>query len=281
MSGRSAHVRKKKSDAKGSSSHRPNTSANSSLHDASSNSTIDSPASPIPVPAGTGIGTTNARFLRFADSSVDVSYDGTSPSWSTSPGFRDYDRSRRTTRIGSPGGGGLDDYHYYGGGGGDWYGSAGSAHRTEGVSGIEKSGLRSVIDRKSDDVRKGIAKTFMLGRKKSREDKGKGLEISLGRGGGGGGGSDRSSEHGGYHPRNGFFAEEEDREIYGSPRAEHNMCTSPPHHGAPVAGNVGSSYHGHQHLADPWDAMGSRMPLPSPPPLRELPPLPPHARKGH
>ncbi|CAI4219403.1 unnamed protein product [Parascedosporium putredinis] len=172
--------------------------------------------------------------------------------------------------------GGLDDYHYYGGGGGDWYGSAGSAHRTEGVSGIEKSGLRSVIDRKSDDVRKGIAKTFMLGRKKSREDKGKGLEISLGRGGGGavaGAATEARSTVG--------ITPETDREIYGSPRAEHNMCTSPPHHGPPVAGNVGSSYHGHQHLADPWDAMGSRMPLPSPPPLRELPPLPPHARKGH
>src|ERR1700761_7696883 len=42
--------------------------------------------------------------------------------------------------------------------------------KTEDVSGIEKSGLRSMLDKKSDEVRKGLAKTFAFGRKKDKID---------------------------------------------------------------------------------------------------------------
>ncbi|KAH7166327.1 hypothetical protein EDB81DRAFT_838886 [Dactylonectria macrodidyma] len=41
--------------------------------------------------------------------------------------------------------------------------------KTDEVSNIEKSGLRSMLDKRSDDVRKGLAKTFAF-RKKDRED---------------------------------------------------------------------------------------------------------------
>ncbi|KAM5350616.1 hypothetical protein ACJ41O_007121 [Fusarium nematophilum] len=41
--------------------------------------------------------------------------------------------------------------------------------RTEEVSGIEKSGLRNMLDKQSDSVRKGLAKTFAF-RKKDKED---------------------------------------------------------------------------------------------------------------
>ncbi|KAK4098078.1 hypothetical protein N658DRAFT_509872 [Parathielavia hyrcaniae] len=42
--------------------------------------------------------------------------------------------------------------------------------RTEDISGIEKSGLRSALDKKSDEVRKGLAKAFMFKKDKRRND---------------------------------------------------------------------------------------------------------------
>lgn len=283
MSGRSAHVRKKKSDTKSSSSsRRPSTATTGSLHETSStDSTVPGYdrglASPIPV--GTGIGTTNARFLRFADSSVDVSYDGSgsscSPGYVGGGGGSDYYSSRRATQMTM-----SSDGQYSPGGGGDWYGKA---LRTEGVSGIEKSGLRSVIDRKSDGVRKGIAKTFSLG-KKHKEEKGKAPEKDHRRGSGSSSQSQQETfyiEHDDYedgaedpgpYRGGGGMA---DQSVYGSPRSQHGPTPHPypppPHHTQP-----------RQFAGDGWDAITPitppGIPFPSLPPSRELPPLPPHAR---
>lgn len=50
--------------------------------------------------------------------------------------------------------------------------------RTDDISGIEKSGLRSVLDKKSDDVRKGLAKAFAFKKKGKREgDAGTALDF--------------------------------------------------------------------------------------------------------
>ncbi|KAK4124564.1 hypothetical protein N657DRAFT_553618, partial [Parathielavia appendiculata] len=42
--------------------------------------------------------------------------------------------------------------------------------KTDDICGIEKSGLRSVLDKKSDEVRKGLAKAFMFKKDKRRND---------------------------------------------------------------------------------------------------------------
>ena len=50
--------------------------------------------------------------------------------------------------------------------------------KTDDVSGIEKSGLRSALDKRSDDVRKGLAKAFAF-KKKGKRDEDAGAAVDL------------------------------------------------------------------------------------------------------
>ncbi|MBE3048016.1 hypothetical protein IMZ48_37010, partial [Candidatus Bathyarchaeota archaeon] len=136
MSGRSAYVRKKTQDPtpSRSKSKSSKSSTASSRDSRSSASTGDYPYYHAPsAPIGTGVGTTNARFLRFSDSTPDIPLEASDPHLSRAgwDGYYEHERSLRT----------------------------------EDVSGIEKSGLRSVIDRKSEDVRNGIARKLTFGKK--------------------------------------------------------------------------------------------------------------------
>ncbi|SPO02081.1 uncharacterized protein DNG_04754 [Cephalotrichum gorgonifer] len=273
MSGRSAYVRKKNQDPAPS---RTKSSSGSSRDSHSSASTgAEYPYATGPsVPVGTGIGTTNARLLKFSDSTADLDL-------ATSPH--------------SPRGGG---------GGWDAYYAHEQTLRTEDVSGIEKSGLRSVIDRKSDGVRKGIAKTFTF-KKKGKEDKGKGRE---GQGLSSPEPSDASGEHvavGGSGRRRGTYS---DGTEYQGPGHGHGQGHYDSYgggqpgyqpHSYPRQSQMSGHYQqqgqqygqyqppplpGHSQQIHPgpprspgnphpWDAI---TPLPSPPPLRELPALPTH-----
>ena len=257
MSGRSAYVRKKNQDPTPSRS-KSKSSSGSSRDSHSSSSTTDYAYYPTPsAPIGTGIGTTNARLLRFSDSTADVSLDGPGRQSAAWEGYYAHERTLRT----------------------------------EDVSGIEKSGLRSVIDRKSEDVRNGIARTLTFG-KKGRDEKGKGKgreeaspEPFDGLDDGRGVNRRRETHLHGLNP--GYGRDQND--IYGGPQPH-------PHH-SQISGHYHQAYQGAyqspqersqpmhspqspssprlRETLHPWD--GST-PLPSPPPSRELPPLPPHAK---
>ncbi|CAM1508584.1 Fc.00g054320.m01.CDS01 [Cosmosporella sp. VM-42] len=155
MSGRSAVVRKKNAtplDRKGSTSHpRP---ASSTPSDHSDRLTIsDFPLPPGPV--GTGIGTTNARFLKFSPHGP----QNVDPRGWAIPGGGD----PRRDGYGQGQGQGMPENWGHGR-------SRRPTIKTEDVSGIEKSGLRSMLDKRSDAVRKGMAKTFAF-RKKDKDDR--------------------------------------------------------------------------------------------------------------
>lgn len=259
MSGRSAYVRRKTQDPSPSPS-KSKSSAGSSRDSHSSASTGDYPYYPTPsVPIGTGIGTTNARLLKFSDSTADIGLEATSPQSPTT---------------------GWDGY----------YAQEGRL-RTEDVSGIEKSGLRSAIDRRSDDVRKGIARTLTFG-KKGKDEKGKGKgkereEVSSPEPG------EQWNSTGGAPMRRGTYPGPEDQGY--APRhhdygVDHPGYQQQPLH--PRRSQLPESYdEGYRekyhpppqspglprpgvHL-HPWD---TGTPPASPPPSRELPPLPPHAQ---
>ena len=267
MSGRSAYVRKKTQDPNPSRS-KSKSSTGSSRDSHSSASTGDYPYYPTPsVPIGTGIGTTNARLLKFSDSTADIGLEATSPQSPT---------------------GGWDGYY-----------AQERRLRTEDVSGIEKSGLRSAIDRKSDDVRKGIARTLTFGRKgKDEKGKGKGKEREevsspeL---------SERWDDMNGASRRRGTYSGGEDqgyarvrRDSYGVGHPGYQQQPHPQHSQLPEGYDEGQheeyqpspqGWHTHSpqspgsprpgvHL-HPWD---TSMPPASPPPSRELPPIPPHAQ---
>ncbi|KAK3376606.1 hypothetical protein B0T24DRAFT_526756 [Lasiosphaeria ovina] len=186
MSGRSAYVRKKITETrpgeKGErvSVFRPRTKSMAS----SDNATISEyPISAMPVLRPdrdrdrerdrdiTGVGTTNARFLKFSEPAREseaisyrndiVSYgnqSGGSQSGSSIDGRRE---GAGTSHFHRP----LEDFAYAR--------ARRPAIKTEDVSGIEKSGLRSILDKKSDEVRKGLAKTFAF----KRKDRKGGLDI--------------------------------------------------------------------------------------------------------
>ncbi|TDZ34548.1 hypothetical protein C8035_v010820 [Colletotrichum spinosum] len=152
MSGRSAYVRKKITQAeKEKARARANTGAGPDQED------LYIPDFPLPqsgasLPVGTGIGTTNARFLKFSEQPRDVKISTPSigsGSGSSADGRRD------------GGSGPLDDFAYAR--------ARRPTIKTEDVSGIEKSGLRSKLDKTSDDVRRGLANTFTFKRTKSKE----------------------------------------------------------------------------------------------------------------
>ncbi|KAH0438367.1 hypothetical protein CcaCcLH18_03354 [Colletotrichum camelliae] len=151
MSGRSAYVRKKitqteKDKARAAS----NLGPGGVLVDPND---FAIPDFPLPqtgasLPVGTGIGTTNARFLKFSEPPRDVKV-GTPSIGSGSGSSAD---GRRDGASGP-----LDDFAYAR--------ARRPTIKTEDVSGIEKSGLRSKLDKKSEDVRRGLANTFTFKRK--------------------------------------------------------------------------------------------------------------------
>lgn len=116
MSGQRTYVRKRTQD--------PNPSRSKSRPSSrSSASTGDCPYYPTPsVPISTRIGTTNASLLKFADGTADIPREATGPH-SPTPGWGGYYAQEQRLR-------------------------------TEDVPCIEKSGLRSVIDRKTESNRR-------------------------------------------------------------------------------------------------------------------------------
>ncbi|KZL87194.1 hypothetical protein CI238_10285 [Colletotrichum incanum] len=149
MSGRSAYVRKKITQTEKEKA-RARATAGGIVGD---HDDLSIPEFPLPqtgasLPVGTGIGTTNARFLKFSEPPRDVK-PGT-PSIGSGSGSSEGGR-----RDGSSGP--LDDFAYAR--------ARRPTIKTEDVSGIEKSGLRSRLDKKSEDVRRGLAKTFTFKRK--------------------------------------------------------------------------------------------------------------------
>ncbi|KAK4443858.1 hypothetical protein QBC34DRAFT_310145 [Podospora aff. communis PSN243] len=109
----------------------------------------------------TGVGTTNARFLKFSEPAREsevLNYQNDMTSYGhhsggSQSGGSSIDGRRET---GGPSAHShsrpLEDFAYAR--------ARRPAIKTEDVSGIEKSGFRSILDKKSDGVRKGIAKAF-------------------------------------------------------------------------------------------------------------------------
>ncbi|KAJ2898481.1 Choriogenin Hminor [Zalerion maritima] len=183
MSGRSAYVRKKITETnKGPPP--PRGRARSTTSSERDDITI----SDFPLPNGgkagiTGVPTTNARFLKFsepvlreADNSPYLNPPGSSSN-SQSGGSTDgagshkrYGDNNSGHGTQSSSSGPLDEFAYAR--------ARRPAIRMEDVSGIEKSGFRSAIDRKSEEMRKGLAKTFTFGKKK--KDNGKQPQVGPG-----------------------------------------------------------------------------------------------------
>ncbi|KAK6859707.1 hypothetical protein PG995_003343 [Apiospora arundinis] len=167
MSGRSAYARKikeTKATEKGGVSARGRAkSAGSSRSSERDDVTI----SDYPMPQGTGYGTTNARFLKFSEPIREAeprrlrreltnfsNHSSGSQNSGSSEGRRGGDPSN--TGYHAP----VQDYSYAR--------ARKPTIKTEDVSGIERSGLRSAIDKRSDGVRKGLSKAFGFGKKSKK-----------------------------------------------------------------------------------------------------------------
>ncbi|KAK0382717.1 hypothetical protein NLU13_9813 [Sarocladium strictum] len=166
MSGRSAHVRKKIHEPnKGKAAERRRSSASADRDDLAVIGDFPMPSGPL----GTGVGTTNARFLKFSDNMSPP--PGVMESSGYAPGSSTWNRNPSVRSGASSGSNGDPRFDGYGAGGMDEYGFTRQRRptiKTEDVSGIERSGLRSMLDKKSDGVRKGLAKTFAF-RKKDKD----------------------------------------------------------------------------------------------------------------
>ncbi|KAI1372358.1 hypothetical protein F4677DRAFT_266251 [Hypoxylon crocopeplum] len=157
MSGRSAYVRKKITEPK-SGVRSPGSSRYSERDDLS--------VTDAGLPQGTGYGTTNARFLKFSEPVRDTemtsyrtqltNFDNQS-SGSQSGGS---EAGRREGGSSSQRPGPMADFAYAR--------ARKPVLRTEDVSGIERSGFRSAVDKKSDEFRKGLTKAFTFGVKKKK-----------------------------------------------------------------------------------------------------------------
>lgn len=172
MSGRSAYVRKKITetklgDGRGNSRHRPKSNASSD------NATIsDHPIGAITEPhqdqerSTTGVRINNAHSPKFLEPTRKdgalAYHDGTdcyrnyssgSQSGSSIDGRRE---GATTSHLHRP----LDDFAYAR--------ARRPVIKTDDVSGIERSGLRTALDKKSDGVRKGLAKAFTFRKKDKR-----------------------------------------------------------------------------------------------------------------
>ncbi|KAI1817247.1 hypothetical protein GGS20DRAFT_83956 [Poronia punctata] len=166
MSGRSAYVRKKITEPKSVGKSTPTPGGGRSK--SSGNSWMysdDGSLYDYPMPPGTGYGTTNARFLKFSEPTSDgdpshfrleLASPRTNSSGSQSGGSENY---RRESSL--PNQGPMPDYAYAR--------ARKPILKTEDVSGVERSGFRSAVDKTSDDIRKGLTKAFTLGLKKKKE----------------------------------------------------------------------------------------------------------------
>ncbi|KAK3984031.1 hypothetical protein QBC44DRAFT_28708 [Cladorrhinum sp. PSN332] len=164
MSGRSAHVRKKITETKA--SERTGAGRGRSKSSASSDNATVNEYSIGLMPMRqerdiTGVATTNARFLKFSEHAREdeiyayrVQGSGGSQSGSSVDGRRD---GAGTSSHNRP----LDDFAYAR--------ARRPVIKTEDVSGIEKSGLRSRLDKKSDEVRKGLVKALTFGKNKDKK----------------------------------------------------------------------------------------------------------------
>ncbi|KAK1963793.1 hypothetical protein LY78DRAFT_716139 [Colletotrichum sublineola] len=161
MSGRSAYVRKKITQTeKEKARARANNTAGIVGGD---HEDFFIPDFPLPqtgasLPVGTGIGTTNARFLKFSEPPRDVVVKSGTPSIGSGSGSGSSEGGGRRDPASGP----LDDFAYAR--------VRRPTIKTEDVSGIEKSGLRSRLDKTSEDVRRGLAKTFTFKRKDKEPD---------------------------------------------------------------------------------------------------------------
>ncbi|KAK4160142.1 hypothetical protein QBC43DRAFT_220449 [Cladorrhinum sp. PSN259] len=172
MSGRSAIVRKKITETK--TSERQGAGRGRAKSTGSSdNATIsDFPMGYMPAIRQerdiTGVATTNARFLKFSEHPrEDERYpyrqgSGGSQSGSSVDGRRDGVGISSHNRP-------LDDFAYAR--------ARRPVIKTEDVSGIEKSGLRNKLDKKSDEVRKGLVKALTWGKKDKKGNADKALDL--------------------------------------------------------------------------------------------------------
>ncbi|RYP24334.1 hypothetical protein DL765_000598 [Monosporascus sp. GIB2] len=166
MSGRSAYVRKKINDPKaaadkgsGTGRGRANSfgSGRASSHD--DYGIYEHSKSP-----GTGYGTTNARLLKFSEPirGNDFSnYRAELPNFGTASQSAGSDGDKgdmSTPRYQAP----MPEFAYAR--------ARKPVLKTEDVSGIERSGFRSAVDKKSEEVRRGITKAFTFGGKKKKKD---------------------------------------------------------------------------------------------------------------
>ncbi|KAK1757197.1 hypothetical protein QBC47DRAFT_422185 [Echria macrotheca] len=178
MSGRSAYVRKKITQTK-EGERGPGVRSRAKSSASSDNATISEyPIDPMPPMRHgdrerqrdiTGVGTTNARFLKFSEPAREsevLSYQNDLGGYGNQSGGSQSGGSSIDGRREGPSAGPshfhrpLDDFAYAR--------ARRPAIKTEDVSGIEKSGFRSILDKKSDEVRKGLAKTFAF-KKKDRK----------------------------------------------------------------------------------------------------------------
>lgn len=177
MSGRSAYVRKKITETKGAEKDKqrqgngpsPARGRAKSSGGSSRSSERDDAGmfgNEFPIPPGTGYSTANARFLKFAEPGVQEHepglpfHDDTThfSNHSTSDQSAGSDFSQRES--------GAHNAGHHGPMPGFAYARARKpVIKTEDVSGIERSGFRSAMDKRSDDVRKGLSKAFGFGKK--------------------------------------------------------------------------------------------------------------------
>ncbi|KAI0160746.1 hypothetical protein GGR57DRAFT_499427 [Xylariaceae sp. FL1272] len=161
MSGRSAYVRKKITEPK--TGERPPTVRGRAKSSGSSRLSVDDGSfSDHPMPPGTGYGTTNARFLKFADqgNEAESSHPDLTELRNNSGGSQSGGSDEGRRDGGSQNRGPMPDYAYAR--------ARKPVLKTEDVSGIERSGFRSNLDKRSDDIRKGLTKAFTLGLKKKK-----------------------------------------------------------------------------------------------------------------
>ncbi|KAK9770368.1 hypothetical protein AB5N19_13964 [Seiridium cardinale] len=167
MSGRSAYVRKKITETK-TSEKKPVSAGRGGFKSpdlgiARVSDYIDESMINYPPGPGTGYGTSNGRFLKFSEShQPEMSHAGPPTAISTYSSGSQSGGSEAGRRDGAAfHQGPMDNFAYAR--------VRRPTIKTEDVSGIERSGFRSAIDKKSDDIRKGLGKAFGFG-KKSKKD---------------------------------------------------------------------------------------------------------------
>ncbi|KAI1109118.1 hypothetical protein F5Y14DRAFT_42700 [Nemania sp. NC0429] len=160
MSGRSAYVRKKITEPRTGEKGARGRSKAGSIRVSGDDGSIYEHS----MPQGTGLGTTNARLLKFSDPTSDGDAARSRPELAShghNSGGSQSGSSENDRREGGAQGGPMPDYAYAR--------ARKPVLKTEDVSGIERSGFRSVVDRKSDGIRKGLTKAFTLGLKRRKE----------------------------------------------------------------------------------------------------------------